>query len=241
MNKTMTSKLFGAALMAGGLLGTSAQAAVLIDFGRPDNETTGATDTNNNPHFNPLAYIDPLDPLNRTDKGTWDSGVLGLVDTSNAATGWSIQIEMDFGGEATVAADVVATHVDIAGFEQTAWEDSMFVQTNATFSITGLNDALTYDLLFYGSRSVKNPSQTWSITKGSGGGDVTHGPLNNITTVVDWDGISTDGNGEIEFTITSTGKQSAINFGQITEAVPEPSSLALIGLGGLCVLRRRRR
>jgi hypothetical protein len=115
-----------------------------------------------------------------------------------------------------------------------------------TITLSGLDNTKTYDLLFYGARqNGQNLSQTWALTAGTygvGGADVTHDSLGNTSTVVDWNGVSTNGSGGIAFTITgpaNTVGALALNFGQIT-AVPEPATALLGGLGFLCLLRRRR-
>lgn len=229
-------KLILTAACISALAGVSAQAAtVLIDFGRADNPA-GST-------YN-IASI----PANGDNVTT---GNLALFDTGLAATGWTVNVTengSNLGGTAGSGADVSAFPAALAGFETEALEDSIFGNPNGVdpagllVTISGLDNSKTYDLLFYGSRSSQNsPDQTWSLTLGTGGASVVHSSLDNTTTVVDWDGLSTNGSGVIAFQISNGGAGGlALNFGQIVE-VPEPGSLALLGLGGLLVASRRRR
>ncbi len=150
------------------------------------------------------------------------------------------------GGDAGDGADHdLALPAAVAGFAATATRDSLFANGSAaqlTVTIAGLDVASNYDLLFYGSRGNNGPTQTWSLTAGSGGADVSHGILDNTTTVVDWDNLSTNGSGVIAFTISGNSGSDGIgiNFGQISQ-VPEPSALMLLGIAvGLVLLRRRR-
>ena len=122
----------------------------------------------------------------------------------------------------------------------------MPVKASGFVTIGGLNPALTYDLLFYGSRSnLQNILQTWHVTQTGGTvpADVTYNSLANSTTFVDWKGLVPTSGGVIQFSVTGPDLAAgalALNFGSITE-VPEPSSVLALGLAGsLLGLRRRR-
>jgi hypothetical protein len=205
---------------------------ILLDFGRPDNTSSSSYNNITIPVSGPTAT----------------TGIIPLLDTGAVATGWSISVT-DNGngnsGNAGAGADITTVPAAITGLEQTAYQDSIFANGSnpgMLVSFTGLNDSLTYDFLFYGSRNngQNAPDQTWHLTQGSGGTDVVHASLLNTTTVVDWPGLSTNGSGEITFTISgANGGALALNAGSIS-SIPEPSSLGLILAGTLLLARRFR-
>lgn len=219
---------------------------ILIDFGRGTNVATGYTS---------VAMV-----------GAPDSDGNTSGDVSLGSTGWTINVaETDpstantRAGNAGSGADVAIVPTELSGYDTQAVEDLIYgnkanigapFEAQLTVTISGLvDDGFVYDLLFYGSRLNNGGlTQVWSLTQGTGGADVTHNSFDNRTTVVDWNGISTNGSGIIEFTITSdtiheeTGSV-ALNFGEITSVkIPEPSTIVLSGLAlaGLGLRRRQR-
>lgn len=221
-------------------IGHTYAATVLIDFGNASGTPAGYTE----------AAI----------TGANGDGIT-TGDVALGATGWTINVTETGalnGGNAGSGANygtVIGDYPgELSGFEVTALQDGMFANADGTsgnsqltVTISGLTNGYDYDLLFYGARgNAADPlGADWDITTGIGGGaTINTDILNNSTDVVDWDGIKSVG-GEIVFTITSvgTGYDSviALNFGEIIETVPEPSSLALLGLGGFALMLRRKR
>jgi len=218
--------------------GSVKAATVLIDFGNASGTPGGYTEVVTGPNG--------------------DGATSG--DVALGTTGWTINVTetgAKNGGNAGAGANYGTVIGDYPGelssFEVAALQDGIFANADGiegnsqlTVAISGLVDGYDYDLLFYGARGNNGDEQgaDWNITTGIGGSTINTGVFNNSTDVVDWDGIKSVG-GEIVFTITSVGtsfeSEISLNFGQIIETVPEPSSSALLGLGGLALALRRRR
>lgn len=119
---------------------------------------------------------------------------------------------------------------------------------NAFITISGLDTNLTYDLSIasnmfanaaFGAtvlEPVSGETGAYTGTSIINGGTVA-GPNPNPITPFTLTGLQTNGSGDL--TLQLSNNPVIISALTIT-AVPEPGSLALMGLGGLCVLRRRR-
>ncbi|MEJ6642593.1 MAG: PEP-CTERM sorting domain-containing protein [Akkermansiaceae bacterium] len=205
-------------------------ATALIDFGTAD------TPTYNQVQFN--------------------SGLVGLNDTSAAPTGWSVIVTNNGSGgfgNAGAGANVASFPASLAGFEVSALRDSTFSNqgtgTNPAMLLTfsGLTAGGSYDLLLYGSRAnAQSVGQQWNLVAGTGGAMVAHASELNSTVAVEWPGIVADGTGVISIQLNANASDNigalALNFASITgAAVPEPSSSLLLGLAGLALVGRRKR
>jgi len=113
-----------------------------------------------------------------------------------------------------------------------------------TLTITGLDPSLTYDLysVSHGGGSAFDSRQdTHTVTGdvGYGSSVVNRGDARVNGTFHTFLGVSPDNSGTIVLATTAPSNNPAFN-GLLINVVPEPGSLALMGLGGLCILRRRR-
>jgi arylsulfatase A-like enzyme len=183
--------------------------AALIDFGDPSlSPATGYT----------LVEM----------QGSNGSGV-SSGDVALGTTGWTINVSETGslnGGDAGAGANYTGAYpAALTGFETDALENGMFANASSTgtaqltVTLSGLDDSLSYDLLFYAARGNNGSSDAiWEMTTGIGGASLSTPIYNNATGVADWDGIQPVG-GEIVFSITSVGigtdEVIALNFGEI--------------------------
>ena len=125
-----------------------------------------------------------------------------------------------------------------------------------TFTLTGLNPNLLYDLAFYGDRNSSADGVERFILLGADAAtnSSSTGIVDAVTTdmqtrpnaiagnVVRWTAIDPGADGTIQVTVdpevTSLSNIAYLSALRLEEAVPEPSSLALLGIGGLMMLRR---
>jgi len=127
------------------------------------------------------------------------------------------------------------------------WTDSS-TANQATLTISGLTAGVLHDVAIYAQGDAAG--QGGEFTLGSQTKTTSADPLTvNFDEGVNYITLSgqADGNGELEITWRnlvdgngSVEQWSALNGFQV-QAVPEPASLALMGLGGLMMLRRRLR
>lgn len=112
-------------------------------------------------------------------------------------------------------------------------------------TFTGLDDSLTYNLTGGFEGPNANFNATWSFDSGSTG--ISTNQNDSISSFVatstdgykSADGLQTDGSGNLVIQVTRTNH---VTVGGLTlEVVPEPSTTALLGLGGLALILRRRK
>ena len=123
--------------------------------------------------------------------------------------------------------------------DPTIYVDHIFANSGGddtlTFTFSGLNDSLQYDLFGGSFRDTANANlfeNTWVVGADSRVNTLVGGAVDNYETFT---GLSSSG-GEITFTITDNADFQIASLSELTitaaaSAVPEPSSLSILGLG----------
>ena len=206
---------------------------MFVDFGRTDNQTVGNF---NNVHGSGTTLETPS---------------VALIDSAGDSTGLTLTTDFSLGGSfAGTGAKYTGPYpASLSGQPSSALIDSMFIRDPASTSLTlsGLTPGTTYTISIYGARGNNGGANTeWTLTDGSGPSSAGYDVFNNATEVATFTGLVPDGSNEISILYTTTNDGSrptgGLNFMEITSnvAVPEPSSLVLVSLAGLGLLRRKR-
>lgn len=113
-----------------------------------------------------------------------------------------------------------------------------------TFTLQGLDNGLVYNIdLAIGAFTDTDFVDNTIVTASGGQGSVNMGDLSAEPVYASFTGLSTDGSGNLSFTVNNPTATVATLSGAVITAVPvpEPSSMLLFGLGGLSFLLRRKR
>ena len=217
-------------------LSINAQAAgVLIDFSNAT--AAGATADGNGNFWTTVG--------NSGDQGdTADLSVTNLIDTTGVAT--TFDLSVDFSGNVRNGwgGNGINGTAGSNPFDQSfAVIDGIFSNTSAglvTLTFSDLDASSVYNLSLIGGRASNGTDGPIAITTGTGAG----GTLLNNGTQLDLS-ITSNASGVIAFTFVDTNTDfndsTTLNAMRISAPVPEPSSTALLGLGGLALIMRRRK
>lgn len=234
--KHVTKTLFSATVAAG-LIG-SAQAATITALGSenstgPDWRTTSVVKSSTFDPNGDNAYGSDGYYLGEGSGST--PNVLQLlpsyvsgVSTSGAFWAGGAYIDLD---DPSQPIDTSVTNVNAGLYYNTGTKISFTVSSAQRFVLT----------VIIGGEQGRNapPDVTLVQTAGSGSGsDSVTGLANVVGTYVFFDVDAAAGD-SFDVNLPSASSTQGVS-GIAFETVPEPSSLALMGLGGLCVLRRRR-
>jgi hypothetical protein len=232
--KTSKTLLLTAAVGLTTALTMQAQ-TLFFDFGASSQPTAG--------NYNNL-FLDAPSVPNAIDSLGFSTGI-GVVAVTNATAGFQLSGANTDGTQVPTGAAAI--------FDPQATRDSFFGRNTlggvAYVNLTGLNPSATYNFTFFASRIEEgdtNNRETKYEVQGLNSGFSLLNPANNTSNVALVSGISPDAFGNLLVTLTK-GPNNDHSSGffylgamQIV-AVPEPSILALAGLGGLGLMLANRR
>lgn len=240
--KTITTmhKLF-ATLVAAPMLAMASPGqaeTVLVDFSTATAEP-GVADSNGN-RWNTVGTVG-------TNSVAANFAATALIDTAGASVPWQIAYTGSGNTNTGFGGNGINGPAGPAPLDQSfAVIDGIFSQNSggtgvATITYTGLVGNSEYTLSLIGGRASGGEDGVVTVTTGTGTG----GALLNNGTVLNF-AVTSDASGSIAFTFnegvntSNPFNGSTLNAMSITGVVPEPGSMALLGLGGLLIARRRR-
>ena len=179
------------------------------------------------------------------------SGIGNLTTSTGTASGIALTIVARFGG-----ANTNGTTAAGSGYPNpSATGDSLYGNTEEfsgrsnifpVFTLSNLTLGQTYDFNFFASRTGASDNRETTYTiEGATTSSVSLNAANNVSNTVGQTGVLPDASGEITIRITAgpnNTNSSHFTYLNVLEVntVPEPASAAVLCLGGLLMLRRRR-
>jgi len=235
---SLFSKFLTGTILAAGLAASAQAITIYIDFGADATITTASGWNNVTSTLGAAPNTTPLP---------------NMVSSTGSTTGISLSIVNRFNG-----ANTMGTSGGLGSYPGTATNDSLYGNTESfgsganmfpSFRLGGLVVGQTYDFKFFASRtgvtgSPPDNRETQYTLAGATSGSVTLNATNNTTNTVTYS-LTPNASGEILISIgpgANNNNSNHFTYLNVLEinTVPEPGSVALLGLGGLLLMRRRR-
>ena len=222
--------------------GAQSTSTVLVDF----NSDSPGTDSTPSPDGSGLYWnnVSAATDGSPSAKLNGSYAPITLTNTTDGIPGWTLGVTNLPGGYGYNASSGSTFYnysgpypAAVSGFPSSALQDAMSVgSSGVSVTLSGLNSGNTYNLVLYGSTTTDSAHygsggfQTDTLTAGTSASPsaVHFNSVNNSLTVVAWNNVSPDTNGQIAFTIVpdSTNGGGDLNFLEVVEAstsqVPAP-------------------
>jgi hypothetical protein len=166
-----------------------------------------------------------------------------MIDGANGATAVDLNLTAgSFNGEITFSGNGGPITPTLVDWDNAVVNDLWYTADSATLSIEGLDPTKSYDLAFYGA----NRADSYRGLKVTIGGveqimafNTAEAPMEAL---LNFNGLAPDASGKITAVVADgSGLSYAYLSGLQITAVPEPTTLGLVVLGGIGALIRRRR
>ena len=221
------------------IITSNAATIVYTDFG-DGSGAISSTDTYN-------TIVPSASGANTSLEGSGES-FTNLLDTAGVATGIDLHVLVASTGGDVRGGGTTSSHDSVTGLDDNALDDGFWVNsgngsTPATVTIALSFSSLTaaaYDIQLTSGDGTQRDT-TWSITTGTGDASTFTATAASTSGIGSWSTVAPAGGNIVitgTFTADSAFNTSTINFVSLT-AIPEPSSTALLGLGGLALMLRR--
>ncbi|MGB0993626.1 MAG: PEP-CTERM sorting domain-containing protein [Akkermansiaceae bacterium] len=177
-------------------------------------------------------------PTNNFNQFVSGTSLTPTIDTTGTAISGITVTAAGFTGQNSDAVSGGGENTVFNESNLTDWWGFPGGTTAMSLTIAGLDDSLSYDLMIgagFGGRDLQN---VFTVDGQSEQVDST-----SANPFTDFTGLSTDGSGNLVINISSASEDVRVvsAWALTANAVPEPSSTALFGLGGLALILRRRK